>query len=83
MNIVEIIIEATGNVRMIYDEAIDAAEIGRVRISRGSHVEPTDDGRWSADLSPVNGPTLGPFQSRSEAIAAEVSWLRQHWLNKA
>ena len=28
-----------------------------------------------ADLSPVDGPTLGPFRSRDEAIAAEVAWL--------
>lgn len=30
---------------------------------------------WWADLSPVNGPLLGPFLSRSSALEAEVEWL--------
>jgi hypothetical protein len=47
-------------------------------IRRASHVEPDDDGQWWADLSPVNGPHLGPFAKRSEALTAESSWLEQH-----
>jgi len=27
------------------------------------------------------GPTLGPFASRSAALAAEVDWLDRHWLS--
>jgi hypothetical protein len=76
----QIMIEASGNCRCIYSEAIDIRQIGEARIRRGSHVEPTDDGRWTADLSPVNGPVLGPFSTRSAALAAEVAWLEQHWL---
>ena len=38
------------------------------------------DGRWSADLAPVCGPSLGPFALRSEALAAEREWLETHWL---
>jgi hypothetical protein len=34
------------------------------------------------DLSPVSGPTLGPFQNRSEALAAERSWLLTNWLGR-
>ncbi len=40
-------------------------------------------GRWHADLSPVGGPVLGPFGQRSAALAAETSWLDEHWLARA
>ena len=38
---------------------------------RASHVEPNDQGRWFADLAPVNGPILGPYTRRTEALEAE------------
>lgn len=31
---------------------------------------------WWADMIPVGGPVLGPFNSRDEALEAEVGWLR-------
>ena len=76
----ELIIDRGGKIRMIYSELVDPHQLGRPTITRGSHVEPTLDGRWTADLSPVAGPLLGPFDKRSEALAAEVAWLRMHWL---
>ena len=76
----QLVIEANGHVRCVYGEAIDLNQLGRILIRRGSHVEPTDDGTWAADLSPVNGPLLGPFKTRSEALAAEVEWLHANWL---
>ena len=76
----QILIEPTGNCRCVYSEAIDIQQIGAADIQRGSHVEPTADGKWTADLSPVNGPVLGPFQTRSQALAAEVAWLLANWL---
>jgi hypothetical protein len=79
----DIVIETTGTVRMVYDESIDLSSIGHVNIRRGSHVEPVVCGWWTADLSPVNGPVLGPFKSRSEAVSAEVDWLERHWLVSA
>ena len=75
----ELVIQPNGDVRMIYSELIDSASLGRTKIVRGSHVEPSDHGWW-ADLSPVDGPTLGPFDKRSDALAAEICWLRDHWL---
>jgi len=30
-----------------------------------------------ADMLPVNGPVLGPFQSHAQAIDAEVRWLSE------
>jgi hypothetical protein len=77
---VDIVIDKGGTVRMIYGESIDACAIGRVEIHRGSHVEPTSEGQWTADLSPVGGPILGPYPLRSEALQAEVAWLSRHWL---
>jgi hypothetical protein len=76
----EVLIDSGGEVRCLYDETIDLHQIGCLTISRGSHVEPTSDGHWLVDLSPVNGPQLGPFLTRSTALAAEVAWLNEHWL---
>ena len=76
----QLLIEPSGNCRCVYSEAIDVRQIGETSIRRGSHVEPTSDGRWTADLSPVNGPSLGPFSTRSEALDAEVEWLLENWL---
>ena len=76
----ELIIGPEGRVRCLYDESIDLMALGRLTITRGSHVEPTADGGWTADLSPVGGPELGPFAARSQALAAEREWLLAHWL---
>lgn len=72
-------INPVGTIRYVYAESIDLAEVGRVSISRGSHVEPDEKGRWHADLAPVSGPKLGPYRRRSEALKAELEWLRSHW----
>jgi hypothetical protein len=74
-------VDPGGAVRCLYDEAIDLSALGSLTIARASHVEPDADGRWWADLLPVNGPTLGPFNARSLALAAERAWLEAHWLN--
>ena len=76
----ELLIRPTGDVRCLYDETVDLTALGRLNIQRGSHVEPTAAGHWTADLSPVNGPTLGPFARRTDALKAEHDWLVQHWL---
>jgi hypothetical protein len=78
---VQLIIEPGGAVHAIYSEVIDLAALGSPAISRASYVEPDQHGRWWVDLSPVDGPSLGPFTLRSEALAAEHSWLETHWLN--
>ena len=76
----ELLITPTGQCRYVYDELLDLRDLGALAIQRASHVEPNAAGQWTADLSPVHGPLLGPFPSRSEALAAEVDWLRTHWL---
>ncbi len=76
----DLLIEPTGTVRCVFGEEIDLGQLGQLSIRRGSHVEPTPDGQWTADLAPVQGPLLGPFPTRTAALNAEVSWLREHWL---
>ena len=77
----QLVVTPQGEARCIYGEEIDLRSLGSLTIWRASHVEPSDDGRWLADLSPVGGPILGPFDLRTEALSAEVSWLEQHWLS--
>jgi hypothetical protein len=76
----ELLIQADGHARCLYGEELDLAALGRLEIRRGSFVEPTTDGQWTADLAPVGGPELGPFASRSAALDAEREWLSTHWL---
>ena len=78
----QLVISPGGAVRCIYSEAIDLAALGSPASTRASPVEPTPDGLWLADLAPVQGPVLGPFPSRSEALAAEHSWLETNWLGR-
>ena len=75
-----LLIRPDGGIDCVYGEAIDLSRLGTLQIRRGSHVEPTSDGRWTVDLSPVNGPRLGPFTLRSAALAAERQWLNTRWL---
>ena len=79
----QLLIEPKGRVRCIYAEAIDLPSLGTLTVRRGSYVEPDGQGQWTADLSPVSGPVLGPFVLRSDALAAEVAWLEAHWLMPA
>jgi len=76
----DVIIDTRGGIRCIYSEMLDLHRLGRPLITRASHLEPDSSGQWWADLSPVNGPTLGPFGRRTDALAAEHSWLEEHWL---
>ena len=76
----QLMITPDGTLRCIYGEEIDLHALGSPSVSRASHVEPDPHGRWIADLSPVNGPKLGPFDRRSDALAAESTWLEANWL---
>ena len=76
----QLIVTPAGRVRCLYAEQIDLAALGDLRIARASHVEANSDGHWHADLRPLLGPVLGPFQRRSEALQAEQAWIEAHWL---
>lgn len=76
----ELFVAGDGSVRCVYGEELDLHALGEVQIRRASFVEADARGRWSADLGPVGGPVLGPFDRRSDALAAERQWLDRHWL---
>ncbi len=76
----QLVVEPGGAVCCIYSEQLDLNALGSLAIRRASHVEPTEDGLWVADLSPVGGPTLGPFAARGQALEAESRWLEKNWL---
>jgi hypothetical protein len=75
-----LLIDPRGTVRCLYGEAIDLAALGPLTIQRASHVEPDMNGLWWVDLKPAGGPRLGPFNRRSQALAAEQPWLETRWL---
>ena len=74
----ELFIAPGGVVTAIYAESIDLETLGKPTIIRASHVEPDEFGKWFAQI--VNGPTLGPFAKRSEALTAEIDWLTENRL---
>lgn len=59
----------------MYSDDFDYRELGEPEIRRASHVEPDENGRWIADLALVQGPKLGPFEKRSDALDAEKKYL--------
>jgi hypothetical protein len=73
-----ITIKPDGTARAIYTEALDLESLGSSTIARASHVEPNEEGQWFAQI--VGGPILGPFAKRSQALAAEVTWLESNVL---
>ena len=74
----DLLIDPTGEITTLYTEVLDLAALGALNIERASHVEPDDQGRWWAQI--IDGPQLGPFARRSDALAAEVAWLVKHRL---
>ena len=73
----ELVVGVDGMARCIYDEAVELREIGKLQITRASHVEPDAEGYWWADMGPVGGPVLGPFKSQTEALGGGegvVTW---------
>lgn len=75
----KVLVDTDGAIRFVYaDDLRGLLQEGNASIVRASHVEPTIDGRWTADLTPVSGPIMGPFDTRKEAIDREVEWLNDH-----
>lgn len=71
-----------GQMAFIYtDDLVDLLDEGVATVKRVSHVEPSPFPGggigWTADMSPVDGPVLGPFVTRQEALDTEVAWLKR------
>lgn len=78
-----IAVRPDGEVAWVYDDALQALlEEGEAVIRRASHVEPTPDGRWQADLAPVGGPKLSTTLHRAASIDAETAWIERHVLGR-
>ncbi|MFA5767311.1 MAG: hypothetical protein WC919_05285 [Candidatus Paceibacterota bacterium] len=80
---IEMTIHEDGSIGAIHNDALAPLyDEGETEISRASHVEPiktvAGDIMWQADMSPVGGPKLEPRRLRSDALAAEVAWLKQN-----
>ncbi len=71
----ELIVGCDGDVRCIYDEALDLREIGQLQITRANNVKPDAAGYWWAEMGPSGGPVPGPFGNGTEALGAERAWL--------
>lgn len=76
----QLVVQPKGTIRCVYGEQIELSRLGNLAVRRASHVEPNEEGRWLADLSPVSGPKLGPYDKRSEALREEEAWLQANWL---
>jgi hypothetical protein len=72
-----LLITPAGNTISLHSDDFDFTRIGAARIQRASNVEPCDQG-WQADLSPVNGPILGPYAKRRQALQAEIDWIERN-----
>jgi hypothetical protein len=72
----DLVVGCDGGVKCVYGEELDLRELGKLQITRASHVEPDAEGYWFADMGPIGGPVLGPFKGRTEALGAEREWLR-------
>ena len=70
---VELVVDAGSDVRCIYGEELHLRAVGKLQITRASHVEPDREGFWWANMGPSGGPVLGLFRGRTEALERE--WL--------
>ena len=77
----QIVIGTDGSARCLYGEELDLERLGTLTIARASNVEPDESGHWFASI--IDGPTLGPFVRRSDALQAEADWLNSNRLTTA
>lgn len=74
----EIFVDEDARLTFLYDDELsDLLECGDPERNRASHVEPFGTSEWTADMSPVGGPLLGPFPTRAIALAEEKVWLNK------
>lgn len=74
----DIFIKPDGAVQALYTDDFDFETLGKREISKASYIEVDEQSQFWSDLSPVDGPRLGPFYKRSQAIKAEQDWIVQN-----
>lgn len=72
---------AHGEVVFIFEDHHPMMELGPATIQRASHVEPTEDAMWQADMKPMGGPKLMPTTSREQSLLLERAWLQRNTLD--
>ena len=76
----ELVIAPDGSIRFLWDDDLAPLLIeGEASLFRASHIEPIGT-LWFADLALVDGPMLGPFTLRADALTAEAAWITAHIL---
>lgn len=84
-------VDEQGEVKFVHDDEVMDALLGtgKIQTQRASHVEPAMTSqinkrgtKWEIDLDPIipgEYNQIGPYDSRAEALAAEVAWLEWHF----
>jgi hypothetical protein len=74
-----LLVGVDGSVRAVWDDDMAwLRDESRCEVRRASHVEPTAEAEWTADMGPSGGGVLGPFPLRRDALAAERKWLEEN-----
>lgn len=91
-------VDEEGGVEFVHDDEVASAFVGyRMATCRASDVRPTmrsqlrrEGTKWEIDFRLTLDPsdpdglrTIGPYDTRAEAIAAEVAWLEWHMTHGA
>lgn len=74
-------IGANGELTFVWDDTLASLmEAGPAQVTRVSNVDYDHQrGGWTADMAQAgSADVLGPFVTRSEALAAERAWLRTY-----
>lgn len=67
-----ILIGPDGSIKFVWDDALAGlVDEGRANVTRAGAVEPTPDGRWTADLRMIGGGVYGPYPLRQAALDHE------------
>ena len=76
----KIFIRPNGTINCIYTDDIRflISSAQQVNIRRVSNVEPTTDGQWVADMSPIDGPESPAFDRRADALTWEKDWIENY-----
>lgn len=75
----EIVFDDDGLASFVHSDHLAGLIDGGVAvIERASHVEPSGV-EWIADMAPVGGPVLGPYENRGDALAAEVGYISRNY----